>query len=118
MKFELSDNVKLLNLRTTELILERYKMVRNNNSEYFTEKRNFFDNGNTKPFDFRRRQLIALKKALLNHEKDIYKALRTDLRKSETESFFSELGIVLSEIDHALKALKSWMKAEKSSLIM
>lgn len=88
-------------------------MNQNNNSEYFEEKRIFFDNGNTKSLNFRTAQLKALKKSLLDCENEIYAALNSDLGKSETESFFSEFGIVISEIDHALKSLKSWMVPEK-----
>lgn len=74
----------------------------------------FFNSGKTKSYEFRREQLKKLKKAILDHEQDLYKALHDDLKKSPEESWVTELGFVVAEINAALKNLKSWMQAERA----
>ncbi len=73
----------------------------------------FFKKGNTLPFYFRRQQLKKLKKAIIQHEKDIYRALYADLKKSPEESWVTENGLVLAEIDHILNNLQQWMEPER-----
>lgn len=58
-------------------------------------------------------RLLALKRELKNFEKDIYQALFNDLHKDEWEVFVSELSIVNSELNHALKNVKRWMKPRR-----
>lgn len=70
----------------------------------------FFLTGETRTFSFRRNQLLNLRSSLLKHEKEIYRALFTDLHKSEEEAFLTEISIVLGEIDYALRHLRSWMR--------
>jgi aldehyde dehydrogenase (NAD+) len=83
------------------------------------ECRLFFKQGNTLPFDFRKEQLQKLRKSIINYEKDIYQALYTDLKKSEEESWVTENGLVLAEIDHILSNLQDWMAPEhrKTNLV-
>lgn len=76
--------------------------------------RSFFNSGKTKPYEFRREQLKKLKKAILDHEQDLYKALHDDLKKSPEESWVTELGFVVAEINAALKNLKTWMQPERT----
>lgn len=76
------------------------------------ECRLFFKQGNTLSFDFRKEQLQKLKKSIIQHEKDIYQALYSDLKKSEEESWVTENGLVLAEIDHIISNLKDWMAPE------
>lgn len=82
---------------------------------YFEEKRIYFDQGNTLPYAFRKEMLKKLKAGIQEHEAEIVKALNQDLRKSETESFFTEIGVVKGEIDYALKNLSEWMKPKRRS---
>lgn len=67
-----------------------------------------------KPRDisWRRDQLVALKKLLVENENRINEAMWKDLHKGPFECSATEQGIVLSEIDHVLGHLESWMKAE------
>ena len=74
----------------------------------------FFESGVTKPHAFRQTQLKKLKKAILDNEEDLYAALRADLKKSPEESWVTELGLVVSEINAALKGLRSWMEPERT----
>src|SRR5690242_11786743 len=75
--------------------------------------RRYFDSGATKTYLFRKEQLKKLRSGLLTHEKEMHDALHTDLKKSPEESWVTETGFVLSEINDALKNLKGWMRPEK-----
>lgn len=75
--------------------------------------RTFFSSYNTYSYEFRKQQLQKLKASLLQHEKDLYAALYTDLKKNEVESWVTEIGFVVAEINHTLKHLKKWMKPKK-----
>ena len=43
--------------------------------------RDFFQTGATRPYEFRKQQLIRLKKGILEKEKQLYEALYADLKK-------------------------------------
>lgn len=75
-----------------------------------TLQRNFYASGATKSLKFRMQTLITLKSAILRHEKDLSKALRQDLGKSEEESYMCEIGLTLSELNWMLKHLKGLMR--------
>jgi len=77
--------------------------------------KDYFEAGHTRGYEFRISQLKKLKQALLAHETDIYEALKTDLGKSKTEAYVTELGIVLSEISLHINNLKGWMRPKKAS---
>jgi len=49
------------------------------------------------------------------NQKDIQQALLADFQKPPTETDLSEIYTVTSEINHAIKHLKSWMKAKSVS---
>lgn len=80
----------------------------------FQSKREFFDQGNTKKYDFRTEQLKKLKKAINEHESEITKALYQDLHKPEFEAYTAEIGVLYEELDEAIKELKKWMKPKKT----
>lgn len=73
----------------------------------------FYNSGATRPYSFRIQQLQALKSALLKYEKEIFTALHADLGKSAEESWVTEIGFTLGEINFALKNLSRWMKPQK-----
>ena len=75
--------------------------------------RQYFDSGKTKPFSFRKEQLQRLRQVILKHEQELYDALRADLKKSPEESWVTELGMVLSELDYIQKNLRRWMEPER-----
>src|ERR1044072_5495264 len=75
--------------------------------------REFFDSRNTRPYHFRKTQLQKLKNVLLKHEQQLYNALYADLKKSPEESWVTEVGFVIAEINAALKNLRNWMKPER-----
>ena len=77
--------------------------------------RAYFTSGKTLPFEFRKEQLRKLRDWIMANTARIDQALYADLHKSSAESWATETGLVLMEINTALKHLQSWMKPEKVS---
>ena len=75
----------------------------------------FFNSGNTQSYAFRKEQLNRLKSSILKHEQDLYDALYTDLKKSPEEVWVTETGMVISELNSAIKKLSKWMKPKRVS---
>lgn len=75
--------------------------------------RDYFTTGSTRSYSFRKQQLQKLKTAILLHEQELYTALHDDLKKSPEESWVTELGLVIAEINTAVKNLHRWMRPEK-----
>jgi len=88
------------------------KKVMNNFS--LQQMRSYFETGATRSYEFRKAQLQLLKKTALEYEEEIYAALYKDLKKSREEAYASELGLLLAEINNALKNLKKWMKPKSA----
>lgn len=80
--------------------------------EHLIQMRRFFDNGNTKSYAWRKKQLQKLKAAVKKYEKEIHNALYADLKKSPEECWATETGFLLSEISQTLSHLKSWMQPQ------
>ncbi|HEY6954774.1 MAG TPA: aldehyde dehydrogenase [Flavisolibacter sp.] len=81
--------------------------------EQLQSLRRYFDGYNTYSYEFRKQQLEKLKAAVLKHERDLFQALYTDLKKSAEEAWVTEVGFLVAEINHTLKHLKKWMKRER-----
>lgn len=81
--------------------------------DIFEAKKKFFQEGNTLPYDFRILQLKKLREAVSKYEEDILNALSLDLNKTEFEAYTSELGLVDTELNLAIKNLKRWMKKKR-----
>lgn len=77
--------------------------------------RRYFSTGTTKPFIFRKEQLKKLKASILGHEQDLYAALYADLKKSPEETWVTETGMVIAELNAAIKHLHQWMEPERVS---
>lgn len=78
-------------------------------------QRIYFKDNNTNDLYFRLEKLRVLKRAILENEKDILEALKLDLGKTYFEGYETEIGIVLEEINYAIKNLKKWSKNKKVS---
>jgi aldehyde dehydrogenase (NAD+) len=72
--------------------------------------KNYYNSHATKLYAFRKKQLQLLKQILLDNEKEIEKALNKDLKKNVEETYATETGLVLAEINVTLKNLRSWMR--------
>lgn len=77
--------------------------------------RQYFNTGSTRTYAFRKEQLKKLKASILNHEQDLYEALYADLKKSPEESWVTETGMVIAELNSAIKNLHNWMTPERVS---
>jgi aldehyde dehydrogenase (NAD+) len=68
--------------------------------------------GQSKSYAIRKQRLKLLRTAILNHETEIYEALYKDLKKNKEEAYVTEIGMVVNEINYALKNLEYWMEPE------
>lgn len=80
-----------------------------------TAMRRYFESGITKPYAFRKQQLLVLKNAVIAHESEIYEALYTDLKKSKEECWVTENGFFLAELNDTISHLREWMEPESVS---
>ena len=58
-------------------------------------------------------KLELLKKVIQKYESGVIKALKTDLGRSEFETYATEIGFIFEEINYTLKHLESWAKVKK-----
>lgn len=77
------------------------------------EQKNFFETGKTRNIEFRIEMLQKLKTAILTNEQNLNDALKKDLNKSPFESYQTETGLIISELNLAIKNLKKWSKPQK-----
>jgi len=73
----------------------------------------FFETGATRSYAFRKQQLELLRQAIVKYDVEINKALYADLKKSPEETFSTETGLILSELNNTLKKLHRWMKPQR-----
>lgn len=74
--------------------------------------RAFFETERTKEINFRLDALFKLKALIKENEQKIINALYKDLKKSEFESFITEIAPVYEEINLHIKSLKKWAKSK------
>ncbi len=75
--------------------------------------RTAFATGRTRPVAWRKEQLRALDRLLVDAEPDLLDALRADLGKSSTEGYLTEIAFVRAEIADTLHHLDTWVKPAK-----
>ncbi len=78
-------------------------------------QRTFFRSGKTLPVSDRIQALKQLRACIVQHEEEIYAALKADLGKSRSESYMCEVGMTLSEITYMVKHLPA-LAREKTAL--
>lgn len=90
-----------------------------NIAEVLTPQREFFLSGKTKSIDYRIEQLRKLRDLIIENENAIYEALNADFRKSGFETYLSENGYMIMEINEFIKKLKKWARPKRlpSSLL-
>ena len=76
-------------------------------------QREHFRTGATMALAARRTALAQLRSALRKWESPILAALRSDLGKSTIDAYAGEIGVVLGEIDYAIRRLPRWTKPRK-----
>ena len=73
-----------------------------------------FDSGRTRPLEWRRAQLRALKTMIHERGDELVAALQADLRKPTLEAWAADVGQVTVEASLALRKLKSWTKPRRT----
>ncbi|MFW5659635.1 MAG: aldehyde dehydrogenase [Bacteroidota bacterium] len=68
----------------------------------------FYYSGQTRNVDWRIKQLKTLRKGIKEHEQQIFDALKSDLGKSEFDTYATEVGFVLEELKHTIANVRSW----------
>ena len=89
-----------------EMLKER--IITTVNSQY-----DYFKSGATLSYKTRKANLKRFKKAIQAYESRIADALKVDLGKSAFEAYATETSLVYSEINHAVKHLRKWMKTKR-----
>lgn len=79
-----------------------------------SRQREFFHTGITRNLDFRRKALKDLQALIRDRVPQIEAALASDLGKAPFESYLTEIGIVLNEINLFLKNLTRWAHPRKA----
>lgn len=74
------------------------------------EQRKFAAGGKAKTIDFRKQQLQKLKTILKQNEQLLSEALYADIKKSQFETYLTELAIIYHELDKAIKYVHKWAK--------
>jgi len=77
--------------------------------------RSAFDAGTTRPLTWRTATLRRLRALVAEHEDALLDALAADFAKPRPEAWLTEIGFVLSDIDHTVAHLPLWAKPERVS---
>jgi aldehyde dehydrogenase (NAD+) len=72
-----------------------------------------FDTGRTRPLAWRTATLRRLRELVELHEPLLLEALSADFGKPRFEAWATEIGFVLSDIDHTLAHLPTWAKRQR-----
>ena len=84
-----------------------------NITELLDYQRQFFKTNKTRDIAYLKSLLKTLKQEILTNEEAIYQALEKDFKKSRFETYLSEIGIVLAELDLAIKHIHKWSKPKR-----
>ncbi len=79
-------------------------------SKILQKQKDYFRSGGTKAIHFRIEQLKTLRRLLKENEDEIIEAVYKDFRKSPFETYGTEIGLILNEINFALKNIYKWVK--------
>ncbi len=82
-------------------------------NQLVSQQRAYFKTHKTKSLSFRLQQLNKLQEILKSNEKRIYDAIYKDFKKSEFDTFVTELALLYHDIKEAKKNLKKWAKVKR-----
>ncbi len=81
--------------------------------DIFARQQKYFMSGATLPVKARKQALKALYAAIGKYEDALYAALKSDLGKSESESYMCEIGLTKSEISYMLRHVGQFAKEKR-----
>ncbi|NQX84724.1 MAG: aldehyde dehydrogenase [Flavobacteriaceae bacterium] len=84
-----------------------------NTSKLLDQQRAFFKTQKTRDITYIKDLLKSLKHEIIQHEEAIYNVLEKDFKKSRFETYLTEIGIVLAELDLAIKNIRKWSKPRR-----
>ena len=84
-----------------------------NLNQIIQKQREFAISGKAKDLSYRKEALIKLRELLLQHERELFDAIHLDFKKSQFETYMTELSLIHHEINLALKKLKSWSRPQR-----
>lgn len=73
----------------------------------------FFNSGETRSIEFRKEQLSRIKEMLQENEEALSDAVYKDFKKPPFETFATEIGLLYTEINFAIKNLDKWAQPLK-----
>ena len=82
-------------------------------SKLLNELKAVFDSGKTKDLTWRNSQMLGIEKMMSECESEIFSCLKSDLNKSELESFVTETSYVSHSAAYNRKSLKKWAKVKR-----
>ena len=77
------------------------------------QQKKLFNSNSTKEVSLRIETLKKLKKVLKENEQELYTAIYTDFKKSEFETYLTELSLIYNELNDAIRNLKKWSKKKR-----
>ncbi|MDB4107567.1 aldehyde dehydrogenase [Bacteroidia bacterium] len=83
------------------------------NKNILTTQKEFYRTQATRSTDFRKSQLKKLKRVLKENESRMYEAIYLDFKKSEFDTYSSELALIYAEINDALNNLDYWSRTKR-----
>ena len=82
---------------------------------YLDKQKKFFQTGVTKDISCRIEQLKKLKQILVDNEQLLIEEVHKDFQKSAFETYVTEIGLVTTDINYAIKNVESWSKQQSVS---
>lgn len=76
-------------------------------------QREYFNSGKTLDINFRLNALKKLRLSILKNIDKLYDALKTDLGKSDFETYMTEIGLTLNALRYTCKHLKHWARPQR-----
>lgn len=80
--------------------------------EIIEKQREFYRAGYTRPYAYRAKMLARLEAVIKKYDREIRRALYSDLHKSSGEAYMTEIGLMLSEISYMRRHLRGWMRGK------
>ncbi len=78
--------------------------------------RHAFQDGRTRPIEWRQRQLDGLLRVLEESGDDLVDAMQRDFGKPTMEAYATDIAFTITEVKHIRKHLADWMKPRKAKL--
>ncbi|MBI4648882.1 MAG: aldehyde dehydrogenase [Bacteroidia bacterium] len=85
-----------------------------NYNEIVKNQADYFNSNQTKDVVFRIKQLVKLKSVIMSHEMALYEAIYNDFKKSEFDTYTTELSFIYHEIDEFINKLPKWTKRRRT----